>query len=256
MAKSNVPATKSTIILDKLIQILFSERTFEGCEEFEFRKDLKPFPQGDLIGDQLWAFFYACKGDVSAALSLFEKSFSYNEPYFMMNYITYLFDIGFIKKHIAEIIRANNQISNSSNFLIHLFDAYLWNGNFEGINKVYQELDKLNKKDVISGLSQRLDSLRQFQTNLKLSDENMQFLLKTFLDIADTYRLSHSKICCEYYPDDDINIMILTTNDSDFVRLAKIDGELADKIAENKHLHDKAFGVSIRYLKSEYRVIT
>ena len=245
-----VAAKKINELIDQFIAILSEGRTFQGSEEFGFRKELCNFPEGQLEGDQLRAFFYACSGNMPNAISYFKTSLGYNEPDFMENYLIYLMNNGFVKLYISETIRVNNQLSDNPKLLIQLARAYLLSGDFDGMVNVRNNLTKLGNGFTLF-LDREIDELNTFQRNVDLNDEQMKFLINTYVDIVDKHKVDAVNIHFEYFEEGDeaFNSIILYTRCDDVNLLVDMEFELAKTIAKNPAFIGKRFAPSFEYFE-------
>lgn len=242
-----IAAKKTKELLEQFIAILVEKRTFQDSEEFGFRRELRNFPEGEIEGDQLHAFYYACAGNSSKAIDYFKKSLSYNEPNFMSNYLIYLIKSGFIKQYISESIRVNGQLPHNPSLLSELFTAYTLLGDIDGFSNVIEKAKQLGVE--ATSYEKHKLSMDSFKEALMLSSEDVKFITDVMVDIADKNRIEVFDI--DFDGADDLYSVELLTSCKNSALMAEMNKELADRIANEERFIGKVFAPMIRYYVPE-----
>lgn len=238
------PASKSKELINQFMLILDSGRTLQGVEELQYLRELKPFPENELDGAQLRAFYYACNGNTDRAIQYFRQSLAFNEVSFIGNYLIYLIKSGYIRDYITETQKANNQLPHNPKLLRELFRAYSLSANITGLSFVIDKLTKLAIDDV-NLYEEHKESVSNFVEGLKVSQEDLKFIIDTVVNIADLNRVEVFDLIFEY--EDGFYSISLPTSCKDSKLIAQMNKELADKIAANENFIGKAFAPIIHH---------
>ena len=232
------PASKSKELIGQFMLILDSGRTFQGAEELQYRRELKHFPENELEGAQLRAFYNACNGNTDKAIEFFKKSLGFNQVGFIVNYLVYLIKLGRIKDYISETQKAHRQLPHNPNLLNELFRSYTLSGDVAGLLSVLSKF-KMLAIDELDFYESFITSLDDFMNGLGLSQNDVMFIANTLVDIADENRIEIYNVSFEY--EDEMYSVSLPTSYKNVKHLAQMNRELADRIATNDSLAGKVF---------------
>lgn len=134
-------------------QILNGELKLDASEkqalnnEWAYFDEIKKASQSDQEYHHLMALYYACNNENEIAITFFKKLKGYNNPVYMVNYLTHLIKMGDLDSHITETLSISTQIKHDPDLKSLLANAFLLKGDLNSFRKTANELMDMSAKN-------------------------------------------------------------------------------------------------------------